>query len=146
MNIEAIGIDHIYITVSNLGRSERFYDVAMNILGFRKNEFLNEGDRHIQYYNRHFGFVLRPARSFVPHDPFASGLHHFCFRVNDNAAVNEAAKRFTIAGIVCSVPQLYPEYAPDYYATFFSDPDGIRLELTNYRQERRRRYEDLANS
>lgn len=30
---------------------------------------------------------------------------------------------------------LYPEYAPDYYAIFFSDPDGIRLELTNFRQE-----------
>ena len=41
-----------------------------------------------------------------------------------------------------SPPQLYPEYAPDYYAIFFSDPDGIRLEVTNYREERRKRFED----
>ena len=146
MDIEVIGIDHIYIAVSNLGRSESFYDKAMNILGFRKNEFLNEGDRHVQYYNRHFGFVLRPAHTTAPHDPFSSGLHHFCFRLEDNAAIDEAAKRFTEAGIVCSAPQLYPEYAPDYYATFFSDPDGVRLELTNYRQERRKSNEDLWNA
>jgi glyoxylase I family protein len=32
----------------------------------------------------------------------------------------------------------YPEYAPDYYATFFSDPDGLRLEVMNFRETRRR--------
>ena len=60
---EVIGIDHIYITTSDLGRSERFYDTAMKILGFKRNGFHLEGDRHIQYYNRHFGYVLRPVRS-----------------------------------------------------------------------------------
>ena len=30
---EVIGIDHIYITVSNLGRSETFYDGVMEVLG-----------------------------------------------------------------------------------------------------------------
>ena len=144
MKIEVIGIDHIYVAVSDLDRSEHFYDRAMTILGFRKNVFSNEGDRHIQYYNRHFGFVLRPARGNTPHNPFAPGLHHFCFRVEDNASVDGAAKQLMAAGIACSEPQLYPEYAPDYYATFFSDPDGIRLEITNYRQERRKRFADLA--
>lgn len=146
MGVEIIGIDHIYVVVSDLDCSEKFYDVAMSILGFRKNKFLNEGDSHIQYYNRHFGFVLRPAHSSSPHNPFSPGLHHFCFRVEDDVAVDEAAKRFGEAGITCSTPQLYPEYAPDYYAIFFSDPDGIRLELTNYRQERRKRFKDFENA
>jgi hypothetical protein len=43
------------------------------------------------------------------------------------------------SGIAASLPRLYPEYAPDYYATFFSDPDGLRLEVTNFRAERRER-------
>lgn len=146
MGVEVIGIDHIYVAVSDLDRSERFYDVAMAIIGFRKSRFLNEGERHIQYYNRHFGFVLRPAHNSSPHNPFSPGLHHFCFRVEDTVAVDEAAKRFGEAGIACSAPQFYPEYAPDYYAIFFSDPDGVRLELTNYRQERRKRFEDLENA
>src|SRR5436190_6357082 len=82
--IEVIGIDHIYVTVSELDRSEKFYDAVMGVLGFRKNTFTNEGDPHIQYYNRHFGFVLRPARvEQSRHDPLSPGLHHFCFRVED---------------------------------------------------------------
>jgi glyoxylase I family protein len=40
-------------------------------------------------------------------------------------------------GIAASDARRYPEYAPDYMATFFSDPDGLRLEVTNYRHERR---------
>jgi catechol 2,3-dioxygenase-like lactoylglutathione lyase family enzyme/GNAT superfamily N-acetyltransferase len=140
---EVIGIDHIYLAVSDLVRSENFYDRVMGILGFRKNTFPNDGDHHIQYYNRHFGFVLRPARSGPrTHDSLAPGLHHFCFRVEDSAAVEALAQRLAEAGVNCSTPQFYPEYAPDYHAIFFADPDGIRLEVTNYRQERRRRHDD----
>jgi catechol 2,3-dioxygenase-like lactoylglutathione lyase family enzyme len=140
---EVIGIDHIYVAASDLTRSEKFYDCVMPILGFRKNTFINDDDRHIQYYNRHFGFVIRPAHTAnAKHDPLSPGLHHFCFRVEDAAAVNTIANKFKVAGVECSTPQLYSEYAPDYYAIFFCDPDGIRLEVTNYRQERRQRFEN----
>jgi catechol 2,3-dioxygenase-like lactoylglutathione lyase family enzyme len=37
---EVEGIDHISITVSDLARSEAFYDqVLLSTLGFRKNKF-----------------------------------------------------------------------------------------------------------
>jgi catechol 2,3-dioxygenase-like lactoylglutathione lyase family enzyme len=36
--VETIGIDHIYVTVRDLKRSETFYDRFFEILGFRKNE------------------------------------------------------------------------------------------------------------
>jgi catechol 2,3-dioxygenase-like lactoylglutathione lyase family enzyme len=146
MNIEVIGIDHIYVSVTDLARSESFYDRIMPVLGFLKNSFSNEGDRHVQYYNRHFGFVLRPAKRQVSHDPLAPGLHHFCFRVEDSRTVVAIAHRFEELDVECSAPQVYPEYAPDYYAIFFSDPDGIRLEVTNFRQERRRRHDDWKNA
>lgn len=146
MSIEVIGIDHIYVTASDLRRSERFYDQVMTILGFRKNTFMNERDHHIQYYNRHFGFVLRPAHHLQSkHDPLSPGLHHFCFRVEDCAVVDAIAEQFAENKVDCSSPRLYPEYAPDYYAIFFSDPDGVRLEVTNYRQERRERFEELKH-
>lgn len=61
---EVIGIDHIYITVSDLQRSEAFYDrVMLEALGFRKNKFILGGEPHVQYFNRHFGYVLRPSRN-----------------------------------------------------------------------------------
>ncbi len=31
-----------------------------------------------------------------------------------------------------SPPQAYPQYTLDYYAVFFSDPDGIELEVAYY--------------
>lgn len=138
---EVIGIDHIYVTVSDLAESERFYDVVMQTLGFRKNTFHIDGERHIQYYNRHFGYVLRPARSLAAHDPYAPGLHHFCLRVDSQADVEETARMLKERNISVSEPRLYSEYAPDYVAIFLTDPDGLRLEITNYRQERRHRHD-----
>jgi len=112
---EIIGIDHIYITVSDLVRSEKFYDVVMTALGFRKNDFRINGERHV---------------------------HHFCLRVESERDVKEAAAKLREAGVSVSEPKLYPEHAPDYFAVFFSDPDGIRLEITNYRMERRQRHDN----
>ncbi len=143
---DVIGIDHIYVTVTHITRSEPYYDAVMSALGFRKNAFQINGDRHVQYYNRHFGYVLRPARSSGAHDPYAPGLHHLCFRVEDEAAVVEAARSLQAAGIAVSEPKLYAEYAPDYHAVFLTDPDGIRLEITNYRQERRERHDAWGES
>jgi len=143
---EIIGIDHIYITVSDMERSEKFYDVVMGIIGFRKSPFQIGAEQHIQYYNRHFGIVLRPARDMSPHNPYAPGLHHLCLRVDGEKDVHEAAIRFKENGISVSEARRYPEYAPDYFAVFFSDPDGIRLEITNYRQERRQRHDNWERS
>ena len=69
--IQVTGIDHIYITVSDMARSEVFYDKLLrDVLGFRKGgNFALGGDPHLNYYNRLFGFVLRPARVATPHQP-----------------------------------------------------------------------------
>jgi glyoxylase I family protein len=138
--VEVVGIDHIYVAVSDLGRSEDVYDRAMVILGFRKREGSIGGDPHVHYYNRHFGYLIRPAREQTPrHDPYAPGVHHFCFRVVDEAAVDRAAKGLRDAGIETAEPRYYPEYAADYYAkTFFEDPDGVKLQVTNFREIRRK--------
>lgn len=139
---EVIGIDHIYITVSDHARSETFYDLVLrDTLAFRKNAFVLDGEPHIQYFNRYFGFVLRPARNTAPYNPYAPGLHHFCLRVESIAEVSAVADKLRSLGVEASEAKNFPEYAPDYWATFFSDPDGIRLEVTNYREERRERHD-----
>ena len=144
--LEIIGIDHIYISVSNLERSEKFYDAVMAVLGFRKNQFQLGGEKHVQYYNRHFGYVLRPARAGGAHNAYAPGLHHLCLRVENERDVKSAAEQLRERNLAVSEPRLYPEYAPDYFAVFFSDPDGLRLEITNYRQERRQRHDEWEPS
>ena len=139
---DVTGIDHIYITVSDMAHAEAFYTTVLGqVLGFRHNRFTLGDDPHVQFYNRYFGYVLRPARVAQPHQPYAPGPHHFCFRVDGVADVVAAAQALQAAGIAATDPCPYPDYAPDYWATFFTDPDGIRLELTNHRLERRQRHD-----
>ncbi len=139
---DVLGFDHVYLAVSDLAASERFYDAALlGVLGFRKSRFDFGGEPHLQYFNRHFGIVLRPARAANPHDPYAPGLHHLCLRVDGADDVRATAEGLRARGIAASEATLHPDYAPDYVATFFADPDGIRLEVTNYRDERRARHD-----
>jgi glyoxylase I family protein len=139
---EVVGIDHVYLTVSDLAAAERFYDLVLaQVLGFRKNSFALGGDPHVQYYNRQFGIVLRPARTRAAHDSYAPGLHHLCLRVDSEADVRATAEALCALGLDATAAKTYPEYAPDYVATFVTDPDGIRLEITNYREERRWRHD-----
>jgi len=142
---EVIGVDHIYVTASDMASSETFYDVVMKVLGFRKHRFHIDGEDHIHYYNRHFGYVLRPARSMNRHNPYAPGLHHLCLRVNSEEDVTEAAQKLREQNIAVSEPKYYTEYAPDYFAVFLSDPDGVQLEVTNYRQEKKQRHNNWGN-
>ena len=141
MPVDVLGIDHVYVTVRDLAVAERFYDRLMiDVLGYRKASAPIGGDPHRHYYNRHFGFSIRPARPNTPaHDPYAPGLHHFCFRVANETAVDQAARELEAAGIAASAPRYYPEYDGDYSATFCEDPDGVRLEITNFRGSRYRR-------
>jgi glyoxylase I family protein len=132
--VDVIGIDHLYLSVADLARSEAFYDGVMRILDFRKvARPLAGGDMHVHYFNRALQLSLRPAReSSGGHDPYAPGLHHLCFRVADEADVDVVADELATLGIDATAPKHYPEYQDDYYATFFEDPDGVRLEVVNH--------------
>jgi glyoxylase I family protein len=139
MTVEVTGIDHLYVAVRDLERSQAFYDPVMRVLGFRKAvRPLAGGDLHVHYFNRVHQYTLRPAAPGAPaHDPYAPGLHHLCFRVADAGTVDRVARDLRRAGIAATPPRLHPEYHADYYATFFSDPDGIRLEVVAEMEMRR---------
>src|SRR6185436_8760140 len=136
MAIDVEGVDHIYVAVSDLARSEAFYDRVMRLLGFKKGTFPIAGERHLHYFNRATQYTIRQARSAGAHDPYRPGLHHLCFRVTTREQVDEAAAGLRALGVEATPPALYPEYAADYYATFFPDPDGIRLEIVALRTGR----------
>jgi catechol 2,3-dioxygenase-like lactoylglutathione lyase family enzyme len=136
MSIDVGAVDHVYVAVRDLARSEAFYDGVMRLLGFKKGTAPIAGERHLHYFNRVTQYSIRPAKSAGPHDPYRPGLHHICFRVGSREEVDEAAAGLAALGIAATPPALYPEYADDYYATFFTDPDGIRLEIVALRRMR----------
>jgi len=137
MPLDVTAVDHIYVAVSDIDRSERFYDQVMRLLGFRKSTTPIAGERHFHYFNPVTQYTIRAAK--VPHrahDSYSPGLHHVCFRVASKSDVDAAAEGLRVLGIPRTEPRYYAEYAPDYYATFLSDPDGIRLEVVAHRRLR----------
>jgi catechol 2,3-dioxygenase-like lactoylglutathione lyase family enzyme len=134
--LEVIGLDHVYLAVRDIARAQTFYDPVMERLGFKKSDFVIAGEPHAHYFNRVIQISLRPARSQAPHDAYAAGLHHLCLQVASPAAVDAAAVALLELGVAITKPAPYPQYAPDYYALFFEDPDGLRFELVARRSGR----------
>ena len=65
----------------------------------------------------------------VPYDRYAVGVHHVCFDVPSRSVVDERAEWLRSAGAALeSEPQEYT-YLAGYYAVFFYDPDGLKLEI-----------------
>lgn len=66
----------------------------------------------------------------TPYDRYAVGVHHVAFEALSREAVDDAWQRVLVQGVQTeSAPKEFPHYAPGYYAAFFYDPDGIKLEV-----------------
>jgi glyoxylase I family protein len=58
------------------------------------------------------------------------GLCEVAFRADSRAEVDTLARELPEIGAhILHPPREYPEYVPGYYAVFFADPDGIKLEF-----------------
>ena len=80
---------------------------------------------------------LRQALETQEFELYAPGLHHVAFAVETRADVDAAHAAVVEAGAeVLHAPRLWPQYRADYYATFFLDPDGFRLEVAVARDAR----------
>jgi catechol 2,3-dioxygenase-like lactoylglutathione lyase family enzyme len=124
--VEAGAIHHIDLTASDLDRSTAFYDRVLPLIGFRRSAGVPEGPI---WAGAQVEIGLVAARSRTPHDRFAPGLHHLAFTAPSRAAVDALHERLVALGVeILDPPADYPRYAPGYYAVFFADPDGIKLE------------------
>lgn len=120
-------IHHIAIICSDYERSKKFY---VNKLGFtilaevyreeRKSYKLDLAVNGL-YQIELFSFENPPAR---PSRPEAQGLRHLAFEVDD---IKQEINRLNDAGIITE-PVRIDEFTGKRF-TFFSDPDGLPLEL-----------------
>jgi glyoxylase I family protein len=68
-----------------------------------------------------------------PPDRYAVGLHHVAFRAGSRETVDDRAAWLRAGGHeIESGPREY-DYSPGYYAVFFYDPDGLKLEIVHRR-------------
>jgi glyoxylase I family protein len=130
------GIHHLDLVVSSLERSLPFYRGLLEPLGWTELEEVGgERGETIWYLGgRGTSVGLRERQSDahpVPYDRYGIGVHHVCFEVESRAVVYERAEWLRARGAhLESGPQEYG-YMPGYYAVFFYDPDGLKLELVH---------------
>jgi glyoxylase I family protein len=126
------GVHHVDLVVSSIERSLPFYRDLLGPLGWhRVSEVEGERGETIWYLTgRECSIGLREAQSEASeYDRYSLGLHHLAFEVGSRAVVDERADWVRAAGaLIESEPQEYT-YIPGYYAVFFYDPDGMKLEI-----------------
>ena len=133
--MRSTGVHHVDLVVSSIERSLPFYRDLLGPLGWHRiSEVVGERGETIWYFGGPgTGVGLRQAQSEVrgPHDRYALGLHHVAFEAASRAAVDERADWLREQGAeIESGPEEY-SYQPGYYAVFFYDPDGIKLEIVH---------------
>jgi glyoxylase I family protein len=130
-----IGLGHVDLVCRDLERSLAFYAAVFGPLGLEPPA-LFDGERGEQIHYLRFpaagsgSIGLRQAQSEQEFELYAPGFHHLSLAVETATDVDNAHATVEAAGgEVLHAPRLWPEYHPDYYATFFLDPDGFRLEV-----------------
>jgi glyoxylase I family protein len=131
------GVDHLDLVITDLELSLEFYRGLLEPLGFtRASEIEGERGERVVYLGGTGGasVSLREAQSeahATPYDRYAVGIHHLAFVAGSREQVEERAAWLREQGTeIESGPAEY-EYTPGYYAVFFYDPDGIKLEIVH---------------
>jgi catechol 2,3-dioxygenase-like lactoylglutathione lyase family enzyme len=124
-------IHHIDLTVASVERSAAFYECLLGAVGFRQ---AGKREHTLSFQSRFAAIDIHSARRATPHDRYAPGLHHLALHAESREQVDSAhARLLELGATVLDPPAVYegPAYGPDYYAAFFADPDGLKLEVVH---------------
>jgi catechol 2,3-dioxygenase-like lactoylglutathione lyase family enzyme len=115
-------IDHLWIRVSALESSRRFYESVAPYTGF---PLASEGPDRRSFAG--------PDGSFSVVSGTPTEHLHMAFTASDNATVDAFHRAATEAGYRDNGPPgERPVYHPGYYGAFVLDPDGNNIEVVNH--------------
>jgi len=127
-------IHHLILTVRDPDQAFAFYDAVLSALGYRleRKSWGFEWNLRSPLGVHSIGLAKASADgAHRPHDRYSPGLHHVAWGVDSREEVDriyEVLQR--IGAKVLDAPADYPQYnnGGGYYAVFFADPDGLKLE------------------
>lgn len=123
-------VDHLTISVSDFRRSKRFYAGLFQFLGMKVME---EYENAIGWKgaNTRFWISQADARGRRHKHRFRDvGFHHYAFSLRSRKDVDDLQKFLERTGATIVDPA--GEYYDNYYAVYFLDPDGLKLEGMHY--------------
>ena len=128
---------HVDLSVSELDVSVSFYDRFLGRLGYRR---LSEAGAGAPCWGVTddaggvFSIALQPTKSeggVRLHDRYSPGLHHLAFHADSRSDVDDfCAFVRDMGATILDDPAEY-DYTTGYYAAFFADPDGLKLEIVH---------------
>ena len=129
--VRVIGIDHLVISVGDFDKSKAFYAPLMEFLGFGvEAEYAGS---MMGWANGKTLFWIAAADAEGKKHHYRKGdvgFHHYAFRLRSRADVDALQAFLEEQGTTIVDPA--GEYYDDYYAVFFLDPDGMKLEGMKY--------------
>jgi catechol 2,3-dioxygenase-like lactoylglutathione lyase family enzyme len=127
------GFHHVDLTVKDPKASRAFYDAVLGFMGYRRVKDFDIGfEYELALPNQTLSIAILTARgpnAARPHDRYAPGLHHVAWAAHSREDVDSMHELLRgIGATILDAPAHYPQYSPGYYAVFFADPDGLKLE------------------
>ncbi|HZP46728.1 MAG TPA: VOC family protein [Candidatus Binataceae bacterium] len=130
------GIDHVMINCLDYASAIRFYAWLLPEIGYPESMALAQPGPTTGWYGA-AGSVWVSQAADLQSPPFSKervGLREIAFRAESRAQIDRlAAAIASHGGRILDPPREY-DYVPGYYAVFFTDPDGIKLELMHLPQ------------
>ncbi len=124
---------HIDLTVKSPEAALEFYDVVLRFMGYAGGKADDGSVGGWMKPGTGFNIALheaRPEYADVEHNRYASGLHHLAFVAESREDVDKLHGLLVKIGAkVLDPPGEF--YEGGYYAVFFADPDGLKLEYVH---------------
>lgn len=122
--VRVVGIDHLVLRVGDFEKSKAFYGPLLRFLGFK---LLGDYADMMGWSNGKTRLWISragpKARRYRAGDV---GFHHYAFELRSRTDVDRLQAYLEQSGARIADPA--GEYYDDYYAVFFLDPDGMKLE------------------
>lgn len=117
------------VNVPDLTIARDYYDALVPLLGF---ELCESGEDWFGYRSSDPNatrLIFNTSPEDGRYSRYRPGLQHIAFRVDTRAEVR-AAHLWALAhgSEIVNEPRLWTEYHSDYYAVFWLDPNGFKLE------------------
>ncbi|HEX6947411.1 MAG TPA: VOC family protein [Acidimicrobiia bacterium] len=118
-------IEHLGIGVPDVEAAKGYYDELMPMLGFRS--CFGNGYRPNDWQGAQLFLYETESDVYSRHAP---GLDHIAFLVSTRREVHHVHDWVLGRGDrVLVPPTAFPEFGEHYYATYFLDPHGFKIEV-----------------